>query len=271
MSFDDIERSNYSGKPLVLYEFTLGETVWHYCGGQSDLTFNGVLYKAIAVSYAEYSMSGDPDSDDLSINISTKAAVTDLFNGTPPSDPIQVAIRTLHSGDTEAPVVWSGTVKSGRRVSRAEFIFNCNSLLSTLKRNGLRLFWQRGCQHALYDRLCRVNPDDHDTLAQVSAMTGASLTVSGIAALGDGYFSGGYLSFLSPYGTTDRRAIERHVGNVLHLLGATDGIEVGSWITVLPGCNRTTPVCLNKFNNLDNYGGFPHMPDKSPFDGDPIF
>lgn len=271
MSFDQIERSNYGGKPIVLYEFTLGPTVWRYTSGQEDISFKGSSYKALGLKHEGYTLSGNPSSDDLTINISASAEVTTLFNGTPPSDPIQIAIRTLHFGDDEAPVVWSGHVKSARRVSMVEFAFVCNSLLSTLNRNGLRLSWQRGCPHALYDRLCRVDPADYATLVQVTAMTGSSLTAGGLSSLGNNYLAGGYLSFNGPYGTTERRAIESHGGNTISLLGATDGIAVGTWITVYPGCDRTTPTCLNKFDNLDNYGGFPHLPTKSPFDGDPVF
>lgn len=271
MSFDTIERSNYAGKPVVLYEFKLGSNRWRYTNAQRNIPFGGQTYTAIGISHDGISMSGDPTADDLTINLSAKAEVTDLYIGTPPSDPLEIAIRSLHHGDTDAPVVWSGTVKSARRVSMVEWAFTCNSLLSSLNRNGLRLFWQRGCQHILYDRECRVNPDDYATTVQVSGKTGTSLTSATLGTLESGYLAGGYLSFTGPYGTTERRAIERHVGSTIHLLSATDGIDVGQWITVYPGCNRTSPMCEQRFNNIDNFGGFPHLPNQSPFDGDPIF
>ena len=271
MSFDQIERSNYDGKPVVLYEFTLGESVWRYAGAQNDIEIGGVLYEALPIAHEGYSMSGNPDEDDLSIRISLRAAVTSLFNGTPPSRSLQISVRTVHFGDEEAPVVWSGIVKSMKRVSTVEATFNCNSLLSTLNRNGLRLSWQRGCPHALYDGLCRVNPDHYATAIQVQAVTGDHVESSGATALPNGYLNGGYLSFVSEHGVTETRAIEEHWQHRIRLLGLTDGIAVGQWIIVYPGCDRTSSTCVNKFNNLSNYGGFPHLPNKSPFDGDPVF
>lgn len=271
MTFDTTERSNYDGAPTMLYEFSVGATYWRYAAAQNDLVLGGNTYTALAVANEGFSASGNPDTDDLQVRISARATVTDLFLATPPSDPILLRIRTVHKGDTDAPVVWSGSVKSGRQVSLIEFALNCNSLLSTLSRNGLRLSWGRGCPHALYDRGCRVDPNAFDTLIQVTALTGASVTATGLAALGDGYFAGGFLSFVGSHGATDRRPIEGHVGNTLDLMATTDGISVGAWITVYPGCDRTTLTCLNKFSNLANYGGFPHLPNKSPFDGDPIF
>lgn len=271
MGYDQIERSNYDGIPTTLYEFVLGDTYWRYTGGQNDIVFNEVTYTAIAITHEGFSQSGSPENDDLQIKISGRAGVTDLFIGTPPSSELLVRVRNLHRGDTEAPVVWSGQVKSGREVSQIEWNFVCNSLLSTLNRNGLRLSWGRGCPHALYDRSCRVDPADYAVSVQVNSLTGSTITSTALDALDDDYLSGGFLEFAGPYDTIERRAIESHVGSTIALLGTTDGIAASDWITVYPGCNRITLTCQTKFNNLDNYGGFPHLPNKSPFDGDPVF
>jgi hypothetical protein len=52
---------------------------------------------------------------------------------------------------------------------------------------------------------------------------------------------------------------------------AFDGIAVGQAVTLYPGCDHTTTTCDGKFSNLNNYGGFPHIPTKNPFGGSPIF
>lgn len=271
MTFDYTERSNYDGIPTMLYEFSLAGSTWNYSGGQRDVVLNGITYAALAVSNEGYSSSGDPGSDDMTVSISRDAAVTNLYVGTPPSEPVLLNIRTLHRGDTDAPVVWAGSVKSGKQASQAEYQFTCNSLLSTLNRNGLRLSWGRQCPHALYDRSCKVDLAAFATAVQIGSVTGTSLSAAALASLGSGYLSGGFLSFTGDHGGTERRAIENHEGSRIDLLGATDGMSVGDWIMVHPGCDRTTATCETKFNNLPNYGGFPHLPNKSPFDGDPVF
>lgn len=271
MAFNEIEVSNYQGVPAQLYEFRLGTSVWRYAAGDDEVVVAGDVYEPIAIGHDGYSASGDPSADDLTINISALAAVNDLFDGTPPSDTIELFIRSYHHGDVEAPVVWAGSVRSSSRVSSAEARFTCNSLLATLNRNGLRLSWQRGCPHALYDRQCRVNPEHYATAILVESMDGGSISAASISLLPDGYLDGGFLSFAGTHGTTERRGIERQSGTRVELLGPSDGIAVGEWVIAYPGCNRTTEACLNKFNNLDNYGGFPHIPNKSPFDGDPVF
>lgn len=271
MTFDSFERSNYSGMPTILYEFSLGSTAWRYCAADNDLSFDGHTYLATSIKNDGFSFSGNPETDDIQISIASSAAVTTLYVGTPPSDQVRLKIRTLHKGDTQAPVLWSGLVKSGKQQSLAEFVFTCNSLLSTLNRLGLRLSYSRGCPHALYDRGCKVDPANFATTVQLSAVNGNRLVSTGIALLPDGHLSGGFVSFQGTHGATDRRAIESHSGNTVTLLGSSDGISSGAWVVVYPGCDRVTSTCETKFNNLANYGGFPHLPTKSPFDGDPVF
>lgn len=271
MSFDLREGSNYQGVPTTLYEFSLGTTYWRYAASENNVVLNGVTYSALAISNQGYSSSGNPETDEMNVSLDAYAEITQLYLGTPPSEPVQLRVRTLHRGDTEAPVVWAGQVKSGKQVSTVEFSFVCNSLLSTLNRNGLRLSWGRGCPHALYDRSCRVDPDDYATTVMITSMSGNTVVAGPLSLLGDDYLSGGFLSFVGQHGATERRAIKRHVGSSVTLLGPADGLVAGMWIIVYPGCNRITSTCETKFNNLANYGGFPHLPTKSPFDGDPIF
>jgi hypothetical protein len=42
-------------------------------------------------------------------------------------------------------------------------------------------------------------------------------------------------------------------------------------VAAYPGCPRTIAVCDARFANHLRYGGVPHLPGKSPFDGDPVF
>lgn len=271
MTFDSIERSNYNGAPTTLYEFSVGETNWRYAASENNVVLNGVTYSALTITNEGYSSSGNPDTDEMTVRLDARATVTQLYLGTPPSEPVQLRVRTIHRGDNEAPVVWAGQVKSGKQISTVEFMFTCNSLLSTLNRNGLRLSWGRGCPHALYDRSCRVDPDDYATSLTVTSITGNTLTSSAFGVLGNDYLSGGFLSFVGTHGALERRAIKSHTGSTVTLLGPADGISAGMWVIAYPGCNRITSTCQSKFNNLANYGGFPHLPTKSPFDGDPIF
>ena len=268
--FDFIERSNYDGMPVTLYEFKLGGTSWRYASSETNISYGGVTYEGIPISDEGITQSGDAGNEEFTVSLPKSAAVTNLFNGTPPSEQVMLVVRRKHHSSNDAAVVWTGLVSAVKRPSAAEVSFICKAILASLNRIGLRLSWGRGCPHALYDRMCCVNRASYAVSVQVTSTTGDSVLVGGIGAYASGYFSGGYLEF-THQGVTQRRGIESHAENRLGLLGASDGIEVGAWITIYPGCDRVTSTCISKFNNLLNYGGVPHLPTKSPFDGDPVF
>jgi hypothetical protein len=49
------------------------------------------------------------------------------------------------------------------------------------------------------------------------------------------------------------------------------GLAIGDEVTVSPGCAHTQAVCNDVYSNGENYGGFPFMPRKNPFDGTPVY
>jgi uncharacterized phage protein (TIGR02218 family) len=54
--------------------------------------------------------------------------------------------------------------------------------------------------------------------------------------------------------------IKSQIGNRIELFLPTSyPILVGDGIQLWPGCDKTLATCKNKFNNVVNYGGFPHI------------
>lgn len=277
MSFDTFEESAHDGVPTSLYELRSGGVVWAYTSGERPHTlFPGtpdeLVFVPAAISDGGYTQSGDIVNDDLTITAQKTLPFVELFKATPPSEEVYLTVRRINRGDSDdAPVTWIGTVTNVKIVSATSAEIVCWMLTSSFNRNGLRLAWSRGCPHALYDIGCKVNKADYALSIEIESLTGATITSAGLAPLDDNYLTGGFFEWVTDVGLVERRPIESQADGVLSVLGTTDGLAVGDWITVYPGCERTSLVCESKFNNLLNYGGFPHMPGKSPFDGDPVF
>jgi hypothetical protein len=53
-------------------------------------------------------------------------------------------------------------------------------------------------------------------------------------------------------------------GSSVELLYPVD-IAVSTNVVLTVGCDHSTSTCASRFNNLDNYGGFPFIPSKNPF------
>lgn len=43
-------------------------------------------------------------------------------------------------------------------------------------------------------------------------------------------------------------------------------LAVSNSVTILPGCDRAYPTCVNKFNNAANHAGFPDLVVADPWD-----
>ncbi|QTG12360.1 hypothetical protein G6M86_03485 [Agrobacterium tumefaciens] len=271
MSHDIIERSNNLGEPIALYEFTFGTANWNYSTDDEDTVLGDTTYVAIPISDSGVEQSGDASSDEMKVTVPKSLPVAIMLNGQPPSEKVWLLIRRHHRGETEAPIVWVGYAVSCKQINTLSVEISLKMLTSGFNRNGLRLSWGRQCPHALYDISCRVPKASYGVTFEIDAISGNMITSSDIAWLPEAYFSNGFIEWPRFPGAIERRGIENHSGMSFNLFGTGAGLQVGDMITAYPGCSRTREDCKNKFNNLPNFGGVPHMPGKSPFQGDPVF
>jgi uncharacterized phage protein (TIGR02218 family) len=271
MAHEDRELSTQDGQPILLYEFQRGALTWRYCTADRDIEYSGETYAAVAISDRGVEQGGDTSSSNFEVTLPPDTEVAMLYRTTPPSDRVWLRVRRLHYGETEAPIIWVGTVAQASQPDDASMVLTLQSVVAQLRTNGVRLPWGRTCPHVLYDTQCRANKAFHAVLMTVTGLSGNTVQVADVMDLSDGWFSGGFLEWTVGSGTYERRMIAAHAGNLLQLLGTTDGLTFGQEITAYPGCDRLLATCEAKFDNLLNYGGFPMMPGTSPFDGTSVF
>lgn len=277
MSYAQFETSKEIGQPVALYEFRYGNTRWRYCTDSIDrivgLDENNQPATWISRAISDEGITqGGGDQNDLQIVAPSDLPIALLFRNRQPSGKVWLSVRRWHVGDphNETPLQWSGTVVNATGVDVATVNLACRSLGGTYDRNGLRLAWDRMCPHPLYGPGCFVDKALHQYPRNVASLDGTSFTCTTHSEPVEGTFTGGFLEWQNPDGSYERRGIERQVGNHFEVLGLTDGMLIGMSILLYPGCPRNTTGC-KAFSNLPNYGGFPHLPGKSPFDGSPVF
>lgn len=277
MTYSSQEISTQDGRPIALYQFYYGNTYWRYCTADEDKTVgkdddgNPMVWLAHTIT-DEGVTQGGSDQNDLQITVQANNPVAALFRNSTPSGKVWLTVRRYHLGDpdTEVPLLWSGTVVNATLVDKATIQLMCRSLGGTYDRNGLRLAWDRSCPHPLYGVGCYVDKSLHAYPRTIATVTGTNFTCTAHSPAEEGSFTGGFVEWERDDGSLDRRGIELQSGNDFRVLGTTDGLEIGTEVTIYPGCVRTTTNC-KLFGNLKNYGGFPHLPGKSPFDGSPVF
>jgi uncharacterized phage protein (TIGR02218 family) len=275
MSYDTIESSHEDGRPIYGYLFTLGTTIWRYTSHSNDfMDSEGKLWTAVAISDDGIKQTGEATTDALSIRAPITIGPVQEHMTTPPSQPIQLAICRTHVGDVDNQmvVVYTGEISQVNPVTAGQATMQCQTTSASMQRDGLRLGWQRGCPYALYDELtCKVDKTVFAEPLRILSISGFTVTTDAAGEHDDNYFSGGFIEWQHPVRGTEFRGIEKHVGNVLTVFGMTDDLYEGLTLTAYPGCTRTVTSCSGKFDNLLNYGGIPHLPGKSPFDGNPVF
>lgn len=273
MSFTARELSLYNGMPLRLYLFERGAMHrWAYTSADREILWQGNRYAAKAITDDGIRMTGQASADTLKITGPADLAPAALYRAAPPGDEVFLTIRDYHYGEADVPasaqVAWIGSISAVRWPQRDRCEIVCDSLSASMQRTGLRLTYERSCPHTLYDTACGVNRDLYKTTATITALDGARIT----CALADGsIYAGGYVEWDTAGGARDRRGIEAATGGVLTLLGGTFGLRLGQAITLYQGCDQSSATCSGRFGNMDNYGGYRHMPGKSPFDGTPVF
>lgn len=268
MSYGSREASARDGAPVELYEFAWGAVApRRYTSAAADVVLGGETYAAASLQRGNIEASAEKARNDLEITCARDFPIAELFRVAPPSDVIAVTVRRQHAGDGEMAIIWQGRVLNCEW-SGAQATLNCEPVSSSLKRTGLRRRYQRQCPHVLYGPGCGVDRGAHSKATTVTSSAGLVLNV---AALDAKPYAGGFVEWTTPDGAIERRFIRSFAGLALTLTQAFQGIAAGAAVVVSPGCTHTRAMCAGTYANLPNYGGFPFVPQKNPFDGTPVY
>lgn len=275
MTFLTYETSIGDGEPVFLYEFNRGGGLFRYTSCNKDVTTAGpITWTAIPIKDDGIPQSGNADEDFMTVTLPSTSDVPSLFSQTPPSQQMTLTIKAFHTSDPDLQVItiWIGTVSSCNIGPIGTAKLKCRTLDASFENDGVTVPWSRGCPYALYDpNTCKANKDDFVVNVTLAAVGSNVLTSGDFTAYPSPRFMGGFITWENTDGSTETRGIIVHDGNTATIMGYANGLVVGQTIKAYPGCLHTTLDCDTFFNDLPNYGGYPMMPGRSPFDGDPVY
>jgi uncharacterized phage protein (TIGR02218 family) len=123
------------------------------------------------------------------------------------------------------------------------------------------------CSADLGDGRCKVDLTNaaYRGSGTVTALSAAStFTASGLDAFDDGWFTAGKLTFTGGANANLSMEVKSHRNNgavTLSLWQAmAQPVAAGDSFTVTAGCDKQFSTCHDKFNNVVNFRGFPHIP-----------
>lgn len=264
MTIATVETTIQSIQSGRLYQFDRSaNVVWRYTSADRKISHLAQDWLPQPISDNGVRMTGEASADTLEIVVPASLPVAQLFRATPPSEEVFVTIYDYDAGEQDADVCWVGSVSAARFDGPGQATLSCDSLSASMRREGLRLSYERSCPHSVYDGQCGVDKAQHALVCTVSALTGTGVTLSAPVPP------------LAPYqygacewdadGTTEMRGIDTVSGTTVQLIGGTYGLAVGMTVTLYPSCDGLRSTCNDFFGNLLNHGGFPHMPGDSIF------
>jgi uncharacterized phage protein (TIGR02218 family) len=267
MSYDSIEQSVESGSVVELYEFTQGVSKHLYCSTESSIVYQSRTYKPFSGSRKTIKQTTDVLKDSISFTFPRADEFASQYLGFAPDDLVTVSIYRGHTTDSSGMFVvyWKGRV-IGSKTSGNEISIDCESVFTSIKRPGLRARFEYNCRHSLYLPSCGVNKESYKVQRNIISISGVSIDIQGGSALGSGYLTGGML--VTNLGIS--RFITSHVNDNIKIARPINGLTGGTLVSLYPGCDHSIGVCQSKFNNVDNFGGFPWVPAQNPFAGSSI-
>ncbi|QGM96329.1 DUF2163 domain-containing protein [Methylocystis parvus] len=233
-----------------------------------DLAFGDVTYRAntgLSASQIEsmlgFGVGGAEASGAL---VDDGLCETDLLNGLYDGASVETWLVDWSRLEDRAllDVCTVGEIRRGEHVFSAEL----RSAAHVFDQPRGRAF-QRGCAADLGDPRCRVDLDAASlrTTGAVVAFAGGVLTLDLAAPFETGFFAAGALSFLSGANERVRLTIKTHRQDGLRASIAFwtppgGSISPGDMASLVGGCDKSPGACQNKFDNIVNFRGFPHMP-----------
>jgi len=243
--------------------------VFGFTDHDRELEFGGVTYEPESGFTASEIRSGT----DLAVDAQEAEGVltsdtiteTDILDGR--WDNARVEVWRVNWQDTSQRVLMRrGAIGQVRR-GRLAFVAEVRSLAHVLNQTVGRTF-QHACDAELGDARCGVDLDDpaFKGTGSVTALVGdRGFTASGLAGFAAGWFTLGRLTWTS--GTNAGRTAEvaghdvvAGTGRLTLLEAPVRPIAVGDGFTVRAGCDKRLETCRDRFANVVNFRGFPHIP-----------
>lgn len=263
MAFEDYEYSVSDAEPFELYDFTRG--IWtDYLTTRATEFYisDSQIYRPAAISRGKIQQGEDVRKDTITITIPRGDNLAAQFISIAPETTTTITIRKMHRemNFVDAVVIWKGRVVGGEPKGE-KMELSCESIYTSMRRQGLRLRCELICQHVLYDQHCKADQSSMRVDGEVDSMTSPTiLDVSEASSYDDGWFSGGILDFEG-----DSRFIISHSDSTIRISRPLSELSVGDEVALYPGCDRTMTTCKDKFDNLNNFLGFPWFPQQNPF------
>jgi uncharacterized phage protein (TIGR02218 family) len=260
-----VDNTEQQGRPVELYELSIGSEVFRYTSAEDEISALSVTFSPVAIQRDSFESSAEQGSASIQFRLPADDAFVARYKTTLPSFVATVVIYKLHRGDGEVVLHFAGEVQTidferDMTQARVTALRDSQRVATPL----LRYEFGPGCNNSLGDDVCQValGNSTYTLSSLVTADNGVTLEISGAASYGDGWFTAGELRITA---TGERRMVIDHEGDIVRVMAPFAANRQGLACELVAGCDRSPTACTQKFNNYPRYLGNPFSPTKNPY------
>jgi uncharacterized phage protein (TIGR02218 family) len=234
-----------------------------------DLLVDGTTYKAatgFTATAIEDQLGLAVSNLDVDGALSSAAITEDDLNAGLYDDASVTIMRVNWQEVSQRVILRSGFLG---QVTRGEAVFSAElrGLAARLDQSAGRVF-QRTCAWELGDSRCGIDlgaPAHNGSGSVASVISNFDFTASGIESFASGIFNRGKITWLSGNNAGLEIEVKTHTqgspsSRLSLFLPMARPIEAGDTFNIAAGCDKRLETCRDRFSNVVNFGGFPHMP-----------
>lgn len=248
-------------------------TVFGFTDSDKHLVVDGQLYEpAPGMESVHFTATSDVQVSNQEIGAAmVDVPESDLLGGIFDNADIEAAWCSWASPELGRVVTFTGSLGEVTWDERG-FVADIVSFMKSLERN-IGWTYTASCRHKLFGtaeagRLgyCGVSASSFTFTGAVTSIQTNKWKFTTDQVRTDGYFSSGLLTWTTGNNAGLTVTIKRQLGGQFELFIPTAfSVQVGDTFSVVAGCDKTLDTCRTKFNNVVNFGGFPHIQQDASF------
>lgn len=267
MSYAVKDKSVSSGAPIECYEFIAQHKTWRYTSYHSQVTVAGEVYDPLPITRTAIEITSIIDSPaTMDFNLPSDHEICRQFCYIISPKQMVVIVRRVHEGDdfsTDFKVEWTGRYAGGASSGKWGTLKTASILATELNGFLSSVYYQKTCNHVLYDERCKAVRADFTETAIITKIQNQIITVDDMVYTDDDLIGG----VMTNTRTSEVQGIISNDVNIMRIGYPFFDLLVGDTVELTLGCDhQRLGHCKTRFNNVDNYGGFDFVPEINPFE-----
>lgn len=243
---------------MELFDITFNNYTYRYNNSTESVTDSGgYVYAPSSIIRKDLVTDIEKAACNMVASMETKPFNTMLYQTSIVPVPITIKIYP------EETVLFEGVVAGLKYdIEKGSVAISVTSKISLDEITLPKVTYSEYCSWELFSTECTKNKLNYQLLLNTSdsAYDNIVITNAAFASYVTGYFTNGYIKM----DNGEAMLITASSSNTITLLTSINTFNTANSFKVYPGCDKTINTCINKYDNLINFSGFPYIPDNNP-------